>query len=93
MTVRRRAAIWSHGVFTRYPYQVNTHGLPPGVIVENLVGFVAAHLGEEGRALREREPRNFAEFVLRHLGEGFARNFMFPYQWKRSTRARGGQAG
>jgi protoporphyrinogen oxidase len=80
--VRRRAAIWSHGVFTRYPYQVNTHGLPPEVVAENVLGFVEAQLGEKGRALRERAPGNFAEFVLRHLGEGFARNFMFPYNEK-----------
>jgi protoporphyrinogen oxidase len=82
VSVERRAAIWSHGVFTRYPYQVNTHGLPPEVVAENLLGFVEAQLGERGRALREREPRDFAEYVLRHLGEGFARNFMFPYNQK-----------
>ncbi len=82
LSVDRRAAIWSHGVYTRYPYQVNTHGLPREVVVENLLGFVEANLGEGGRALREREPRDFAEFVLRHLGEGFARNFMFPYNEK-----------
>ena len=82
VSVERRAAIWSHGVFTPYPYQVNTHGLPPEVVAENLLGFVDAHLGEKGRALREREPRDFAEYVLRHLGEGFARNFMFPYNQK-----------
>ena len=82
VSVERRAAIWSNGVFTPYPYQVHTHGLPPAVIAENVLGFVAARLGEEGRALREREPRNFAEFVLRHLGPGFARNFMFPYNEK-----------
>lgn len=82
VTVHRRAAIHSHGVFTRYPYQVNTHGLPPEVIAENVLGFVAAHLGERGRELRERLPQNFAEFVLRHLGEGIARNFMLPYNEK-----------
>jgi protoporphyrinogen oxidase len=82
VSVERKAAIWSHGVFTRYPYQVNTHGLPPAVVAENLLGFVEAQFGERGRALREREPRDFAEYVLRHLGEGFARNFMFPYNQK-----------
>jgi protoporphyrinogen oxidase len=82
LTVERRAAIWSHRVFTRYPYQVNTHGLPPAVVAENVLGFIAAHLGEGGRALRDRVPRDFAEFVLRHLGEGIARNFMFPYNEK-----------
>jgi len=82
VSVERRAAIWSHGVFTRYPYQVNTHGLPPEVVAENVLGFVDAQLGAKGRQLREREPRDFAEYVLRHLGEGIARNFMFPYNQK-----------
>ncbi len=82
VTVQRRAAIWSHRRFTRYPYQVNTHGLPPEVIAENVLGFLEARHGERGRALRAREPADFAEFILRHLGEGFARNFMFPYNEK-----------
>jgi protoporphyrinogen oxidase len=82
LRVERKAGIWSHQRFTRYPYQVNTHGLPAEVIAENVLGFIDAHFGEKGRPLREREPRNFSEFILRHLGEGFARNFMFPYNTK-----------
>lgn len=82
VTLQRKAAIFSRGVFTRFPYQVNTYGLPPEVVSENLIGFVEAHFGEKGRELREREPRNFAEFILRHLGEGFAKNFMIPYNRK-----------
>jgi protoporphyrinogen oxidase len=82
VTVSRRAGIWSQRVFTRYPYQVNTHGLPPEVVAENLLGYIEAHFGEKGKALRQREPRSFGEFILRHLGEGFARNFMFPYNEK-----------
>lgn len=80
--VRRRAAVWSHGVFTPYPYQVHTHGLPAEVVAENLLGFLEARLGEAGRALREREPRDFGELVLAELGAGFARNFMVPYNTK-----------
>ncbi len=82
VTVARRAAVFTRGVFTRFPYQVNTHGLPAEVVAENLLGFVEATLGEGGRALREREPANFEEFILRHLGTGFARNFMVPYNTK-----------
>ena len=82
VSVERRAAVRSHGAFTPYPYQVNTFGLPPEVVAENLLGFLEARLGEGGRARREREPRDFAEHVLRELGEGFARNFMFPYNEK-----------
>jgi protoporphyrinogen oxidase len=82
LTVRRRAAVFSRGVFTPYPYQVHTHGLPAEVVAENVLGFLEARHGERGRALREREPRNFAEHVRRELGEGFARHFMFPYNRK-----------
>jgi len=82
VAIERKAAVFSRGVFTRFPYQVNTHGLPPEVISENLVGFIEAHYGEKGRELRAREPKNFAEFILKHLGEGFAKNFMIPYNYK-----------
>jgi protoporphyrinogen oxidase len=82
VTIQRKAAIFSRGVFTRFPYQVNTHGLPADVISENLTGYVEAVYGEKGRALREREPRNFEEFILRYMGEGFAKNFMVPYNQK-----------
>jgi len=82
VTVSRRAAVFTRGVFTRFPYQVNTHGLPAEVVAENLLGFVEATVGEGGRALREREPANFEEFILRHLGAGFAKNFMVPYNTK-----------
>lgn len=82
VSIQRKAAIFSRGVFTRFPYQVNTHGLPAEVVAENLVGYVEAVYGEKGRALREREPTNFTEFVLRHMGEGFAKNFMLPYNRK-----------
>jgi protoporphyrinogen oxidase len=82
VAIERKAAILTHGRFTRFPYQVNTHGLPPPVVVENVLGFVEAQLGEQGRELREREPANFEEFILRYLGEGFAKNFMVPYNQK-----------
>ncbi|WP_224249725.1 protoporphyrinogen/coproporphyrinogen oxidase [Hyalangium gracile] len=82
VSIQRKAGIFSRGVFTRFPYQVNTHGLPAEVISENLVGFVEALYGEKGRELREREPRNFEEFILRYMGEGFAKNFMVPYNQK-----------
>jgi protoporphyrinogen oxidase len=82
VSISRRAAVFSRGVYTRFPYQVNTHGLPPEVVAENLLGFIDATLGEKGRALREREPGNFEEFILRHVGEGFAKNFMVPYNTK-----------
>ncbi len=82
VSIQRRAAIFSRGVFTRFPYQVNTDGLPREVIAENLIEFVEAQYGEKGRELREREPKNFEEFILRYMGAGFAKNFMIPYNRK-----------
>jgi protoporphyrinogen oxidase len=84
-SIERRARIYSNGMFTRYPYQVNTFGLPPAVVSELLLGFHEALYGPEGKALREREPENFAEFIQRYLGEGFAKHFMFPYNTKLYT--------
>ena len=85
LEVQRRAFIHSEGVWTLFPYQFHLHGLPPAIIAECLLGFIDATLGERGAELRERPLRNAAEFILRHLGAGFARHFMFPYNEKLFT--------
>src|SRR5580704_16332877 len=41
---QRRAWIYSHHVYTRYPYQANLYGLPKKVIEENLKGLIEAQL-------------------------------------------------
>lgn len=75
---RRRASIYSSGVLTPYPFQVNTHGLPPQVIRECLLGFIKATLSyPEGKT-----PDNFSQWILRTFGEGFARHFFFPFNRK-----------
>lgn len=73
-TVQRRSMIWSNGVYTRYPFQANTFGLPPAVAYECVMGFIQAHFAE-GKS----EPKNFEEFCLTHFGEGISRHFMIPY--------------
>ena len=40
--VDRVSRIWSHGVYTEYPFQANTHGLPPAVVHECLMGAISA---------------------------------------------------
>lgn len=72
--VQRRSVIWSNGVYTRYPFQANTFGLPPDVAYECVMGFLAAHFAPEKPA-----PENFAEFCRIHFGDGFSRHFMIPY--------------
>lgn len=74
LEVKRRSMVFSHGVYTRYPYQANTFGLPPEVANECLLGFLKAHYAKE-----KPEPKNFEEFCLLHFGEGISKHFMIPY--------------
>ena len=77
LEVQRRAVVHSEGTWTKFPYQFNLHGLPPQTIADCLLGFV-------GRDA-ERPLRNADDFILAHLGEGFARHFMRPYNEKLFT--------
>lgn len=74
LTVERQSRVFSNGVYTRYPFQANTFGLPPDVAYECVMGFVAARL-----AKHEKPPANFEEFCLQHFGEGMTKHFMVPY--------------
>ncbi len=79
--IDRRAFIYSNGVFTSYPFQVNTHGLPPDVVAECVVGFVEAL--RAGSVAPEEVPiLSFKQWVLRTFGTGIARHFMIPYNEK-----------
>lgn len=74
-TVHRRSSVWSHGRYTRYPYQANTFGLPAEIANECLLGFLRAHFSPTPSS----PPANFEEFCLQRFGEGFSRHFMVPY--------------
>jgi len=74
LEIDRKSVVYSHGVYTRYPFQANTFGLPPEVIYECVLGFVKASSTKP-----ETPPRNFEEFCLAHFGEGISRHFMIPY--------------
>lgn len=78
--VERKSRIWSHGVYTEYPFQANTHGLPPAVVHECLMGAIeAARRRPEGPLTPADEPENFADWIRFYFGEGIARHFMVPY--------------
>lgn len=81
----RRARVFSHGVYTQYPYQANTFGLPAEVAADCVTGFLKARAWdrmstEKPQALAE--PETFADFIIQRLGEGIAKHFMFPYNQK-----------
>lgn len=76
----RRAAIYSQGVTTPYPFQANTYGRPPAVIAECLLGYFRAR--EQAQQTCQPELRSFADYIAHKLGHGFARHFMTPYNTK-----------
>ncbi len=73
----RRARIYSKGVFTLYPFQANTHGLPKEVVAECLQGLIRARYEES-----LPEPKNYKEWIRKEFGEGISKHFMFPYNEK-----------
>jgi protoporphyrinogen oxidase len=75
--VERRSRVYSHGAYTRYPFQANTYGLPPAVAYECVMGFLRARAEPPGP-----EPATFEAHCRRAFGEGFARHFFLPYNEK-----------
>ncbi len=72
--VTRNSVVYSHGTYTRYPYQANTFGLPPAVANECLLGFIQAHFRKD-----KPETKTFEEFCRAHFGDGISDHFMIPY--------------
>lgn len=78
LTIQPRSSwIYSKGIYTRYPFQANTYGLPVETVKECLLGVIAATY--ENRHLN---PKNFEEWVYATFGEGIAKHFMIPYNKK-----------
>lgn len=52
LTLTRQSRVFSRGVYTRYPYQANTFGLPPEIAYACVTGFVKAHFAADKPARR-----------------------------------------
>jgi protoporphyrinogen oxidase len=78
VTVQRKSRIFSHGTYTRFPYQANTFGLPPDIAYECLMGYFEA-LRVEAQV---PEPKTFEDFCFKYFGAGFSKHFMIPYNKK-----------
>jgi protoporphyrinogen oxidase len=70
----RRAYIYYRGDYAEYPFQVNTAGLPLGLRLSCVWGFL--------RRGRQPKPTNYEEWINRSVGRGFARTFLIPYSEK-----------
>ena len=82
LKIRRMSRIWSHGVYTKYPFQANTYGLPPEVIKDCIMGAIEAARALPADAVLADEPENFADWIRVYFGEGIAEHFMVPYNAK-----------
>ncbi len=76
----RKSFIYSHQTYTEYPFQVNTHGLPPEVVHECLMGFITTLLRPAPTI--DPKDRSFKQWILDNLGEGMAKHFMVPFNEK-----------
>lgn len=80
--INRISRIWSHGVYTQYPFQANVFGLPPEVVKECVMGAIEADRNRPAEIALEDEPENFADWIRFYFGEGIAKHFMVPYNAK-----------
>ncbi|MBI2065512.1 MAG: FAD-dependent oxidoreductase [Candidatus Zambryskibacteria bacterium] len=73
----RVCRVWSSGVYTRYPFQANTYGLPEKVASDCLEEYLKVLKHPPKKKVRTAE-----DFIYKHFGKGFARHFMIPYNNK-----------
>jgi protoporphyrinogen oxidase len=80
VNIERRAEIHLDGVRTPYPFQANTHGRPPSLVAECVLGYFAARETEARGG--HPPPETFEDYIRQKMGDGIARHFMIPYNTK-----------
>lgn len=75
---KRKARVYCQDVYTLYPWQVNTHGLPVEMVKECLLGVIKATYERDP----DSEPQNFEEWCYITFGDGIAKHFLIPYNQK-----------
>jgi protoporphyrinogen oxidase len=77
----RESWVRMQGVWVPYPFQNNVRYLPKEVAYECLSGLIRAQTGQ-GRVKSPALAANFGEFIDAVFGDGIARHFMRPYNFK-----------
>src|SRR5436309_2703168 len=72
--IERSAHIYAFGKYTAYPFQINSTNLPIGRRIQCVWSFL--------RRAMNPEPTNYAEWIYRTIGRGFADTFLIPYSEK-----------
>ncbi len=75
--INRDSKIFSHEVFTEYPFQINLYGLPREIIAKCLRDFVSLRL----KKIKKRY-KSFKDFIYGEFGAGIAEEFLIPYNSK-----------
>ena len=75
----RESWVWMRERFIPYPFQFNIRRLPHGEMKECVAGLVRLY---KQAGQRTGKPRNFGEWVDSTFGDGLARVFMRPYNYK-----------
>lgn len=70
---QRESWVWMHNRFIPYPFQNNIHRLPVEIRDECL---------RELKNNPKREINNFYDWILAQFGNGIARHFLLPYNFK-----------
>lgn len=60
-------------VYTRFPFQSHLYGLPISIVKDCILGFFNT------LKKKEKEPRNYQEWIIWNFGEGIAKHLMIPY--------------
>jgi UDP-galactopyranose mutase len=72
--IERSAHIYAFGRYTAYPFQINSTNLPIARRIHCVWSFLMRNTNPE--------PTNYAEWIYRTIGRGFADTFMIPYSEK-----------
>jgi protoporphyrinogen oxidase len=74
---KRNAWIYSHAVYTKYPFQANTFGLPLRIVKKCILGMIRKSLKP-----KHKPEENLYDWMLASFGKGITKYFMYPYNQK-----------
>lgn len=74
---KRNAWIYSHNVYTKYPFQANVFGLPLQIVKKCILGMLKTTL-----QVKDKEDKNLYDWMLASFGKGITKYFMYPYNYK-----------
>ncbi len=80
--IKRKSQIYSHKVFSPYPFQFNLFNLPAKAKKECISGFINAYKKRLTPSLKTKTLLNFKNWSLSLFGEGINKHFMLPYNNK-----------